>query len=45
MAMNIPGIGPVNDLIRCNFIPRETGGDGLFRVGHEGVQAISQIRT
>lgn len=36
----IPGIGPVNEVVRRDFIALETGGNGLFHVGKDGVQAI-----
>ena len=36
----IPGIGPVDDVVLHDFISLETGGDGLFRVGQDGVKAI-----
>ena len=38
--IEIPGIGPVNDVVRRDFIPLEAGGNGLFHVGKDGVLAI-----
>ena len=38
--MNIPGIGPITESIRRDFNSLETGGNGLFRSGTEGVKAI-----
>jgi beta-phosphoglucomutase-like phosphatase (HAD superfamily) len=38
--VEIPGIGPINDVIRRDFIPLEIGGNGLFRAGKDGVRAI-----
>ena len=38
--MNIPGITSDAITLARDFIPLETGGSGLFRVGKEGVQAI-----
>jgi len=38
--LEIPGVGPVTDDCLQNFIPLEIGGNGLFRVGKDGVLAI-----
>ncbi|GAT32314.1 beta-phosphoglucomutase, HAD superfamily [Terrimicrobium sacchariphilum] len=40
MVDHIPGIGPVTDEIQREFLSLEVGGDGMFRVGKEGVKAI-----
>jgi len=40
MNMEIPGIGPIDDIVRRDFLPLETGGGGLFKVGKDGVKAI-----
>lgn len=40
MVDHIPGIGPITDEIQREFLPLEVGGDGMFRVGKEGVKAI-----
>ncbi|PTX96005.1 haloacid dehalogenase [Spartobacteria bacterium LR76] len=37
---HIPGIGPITDEIQREFLSLEVGGDGMFRVGKEGVKAI-----
>ncbi len=38
--MNILGITSVDAIVRRDFIALETGGNGLFRVGRDGVTAI-----
>lgn len=40
MVDHIPGIGPITDEIQREFLSLEVGGDGMFRVGKEGVKAI-----
>lgn len=37
---HIPGIGPITGEIQREFLSLEVGGDGMFRVGKEGVKAI-----
>ncbi len=38
--MNLPGITSDPETLARDFIPLETAGNGLFRIGEEGVQAI-----
>lgn len=40
MTERIPGIGTIADEHRGDFIDLQTAGDGMFRVGHEGVRRI-----
>lgn len=40
MSEIIPGLGYIKDDFRGDFIDLSAGGDGMWKVGHEGVQRI-----